>query len=208
MNPTIERSDFMNRIAANTFWQASTLALLSTLSVGAWAQTTHQIDVNRGTVVYASGNDLTIRMEDGTLKHVVVASDYRLTVDGKQVSVNDLKPGTKLTQTITTTTEEQLVTQVRTVDVKVLEAKPPNLTIASGDKIKHLRVPEGTKFTVNGKEMLLADLREGMRIKGTVVTTVPKTVEYRARKVTGEAPKEVEAPVFIGVLLIEQTDVP
>ena len=176
----------MNRITANTFWRGCTLAVLSTLSIGAWAQTTHQVDVNRGTVVYVSGNDLTVKMEDGTLKHFVVPSDYKLSVDGKEVSVQDLRPGTKLTQTITTITEEQLVTEVRTVDVKVMEVKPPYLTIASGDKIKHLRVPEGTRFTVNGKEMTLADLREGMRVKGTVVTTVPTTMVSRARNVTGQ----------------------
>ena len=51
----------MNKITANIFRTAWTLALLSTLSVGAWAQTTHQIDVNRGTVVYAAGNDLTLK---------------------------------------------------------------------------------------------------------------------------------------------------
>jgi len=198
----------MNRITANTFWRGCTLALLSTLSIGVWAQTAYQIEVNRGTVVYASGNDLTVKMEDGTLKHLVVPSDYKLSVDGKEVSVHDLKPGTKLTQTITTTAEEQLVTEVRTVDVKVLEAKPPNLTIAAGNKIKHLRVPEGTRFTVNGKEMTLADLREGMRVKGTVVTTVPTTVMSRAKKVTGQAPKPVATPVLVGVLLIEQADVP
>ena len=117
----------MNSIAANTFWRGCTVALLSTLSIGAWAQTTRQVDVNRGTVVYASGNDLTVKMEDGTVKHFVVPSNYKLSVDGKEVSVQDLRPGTKLTQTITTTTEEQLVTEVRTVDVKVVEAKPPNL---------------------------------------------------------------------------------
>lgn len=201
----------MIRIAANTFGRGCTLALLSTLSMGAWAQTTHQVDVNQGTVIYASGNDLTVKMEDGTLKHFVVPADYKLSVDGKEVSVQNLRPGTKLTQTITTTTEEQLVTEVRTVDVEVIEAKPPNLTIASGDKIKHLRVPEGTKFTVNGKDMALADLRKGMRVKGTVVTTVPTTVVSRARNVTGQAPpppKPVATPVFVGVLLIEQADVP
>jgi len=182
------------------------LALLTTLSTGAWAQATHQVDVNRGSVVYASGNDLTVKMEDGTIKHFVVPSGYKLSVDGKEVTVNDLKPGTKLTQTITTTTEEQLVTDVRTVDVKVLEAKPPHLTIASGDKIKHFRVPEGTTFTVNGKQMMLADLKEGMQVKGTVVTTVPTTVVSRARSVTGATParKPVMTPVLIGVLLIEQ----
>ncbi|HYI97271.1 MAG TPA: hypothetical protein VEX68_27275 [Bryobacteraceae bacterium] len=200
----------MNRIAVNTFWRRCTLALLSTLSVCAFAQTTHQFDVNRATVVYASGNDLTVKMEDGTLKHFVVPSDYKLSVDGNQVSVQDLKPGTKLTQTITTTTEERLVSEIRTVDVKVVEAKPPNLTISSGDKTKHFRVPEGTKFNVNGKDMTLADLREGMRIKGTVVTTVPSTVVSRSRNVTGktDSPKTVATPALVGVLLIELSDVP
>jgi len=140
-------------------------------------------------------------MEDGTVKHFVVPADYKLSVDGKEVSVQDLKPGTRLTQTITTTTDEQLVSEVRTVDLKVLEVKPPYLTIASDDKIKHLRVPEGTKFTVNGKEMMLSDLKENMRIKGTVVTTVPTTTVSQGRRVTGT----VDTPVIVGVLLIEQT---
>ena len=133
----------MNRLTANTFSRAWTVALLSSLSVGAWAQTTHDVQVNRGTVVYAVGNDLTVKMEDGTVKHFVVPADYKLSVDGKMTSVQDLKPGTRLTQAIVTTTEEQMVSEIRTVDVKVLEVKPPFLTIASGDKIRHLRVPEG-----------------------------------------------------------------
>lgn len=143
-------------------------------------------------------------MEDGTVRHFVVPADYKLSVDSKEVSVQDLKPGTRLTQTITTTTEDQLVSEVRTVDVKVLEVKPPYLTIASGDKIKHLRVPEGTRFTVNGKEMILADLKEDMQIKGTVVTTVPMTSVSQARTVTGT----VQTPVIVGVLLIEQAAAP
>jgi len=194
----------MNTIARKTFRRAWTLALLSTLSVGAWAQTTHQVEVNRGTVLYAAGNDLTVKMEDGMIRHFVVPADYKLSVDGKTMSVQDLKPGTMLTQTITTTTEDQLVSEVRTVDVKVMEVKPPYLTIASGDKIKHLRVPDGTKFTVNGKEMMLADIKQGMRVKGTVVTTVPTTTVSQGRRVTGT----VQTPVIVGVLLIEQTGTP
>jgi hypothetical protein len=199
-----QRSKSMNRITPNTFRRAWTLALLSTFAVGAEAQTTHQIDVNRGTVVYVAGNDLTVKMEDGTVKHFVVPAHYSLSVDGKDVMVQDLKPGTKLTQTITTTTEDQLVSEVRTVDVKVLESKPPYLTIASGDKIKHLRVPEGTKFTVDGKEMMLADLKADMQIKGTVVTTVPTTSVSQGKRVIGT----VRTPVIVGVLLIEQGAAP
>jgi hypothetical protein len=194
----------MNGITANSFRRACTLALLSSLSVGAWAQTTHQVDVNRGTVVYAAGNDLTVKMEDGAVKHFVVPADYKLSVDGKMISVQDLRPGTKLTQTIVTTTEEQMVSEIRTVDVKVLEVKPPFLTIASGDKIKHLRVPEGTRFTVNGKEMMLTDLKAEMQVKGTVVTTVPTTSVSQRRRVAGT----VATPVIVGVLLIERAPAP
>ena len=79
-----------------------------------------------------------------------------------------------------------------------------------GDTIKHIRVPDGTKFTINGKEMTLADLKEGMRVKGTVVTTVPTTVVSRSRNVTGETPlrKLWTRRLLIGVLLIEPADVP
>jgi len=198
----------MNRIASKIFAGACTLALLSILSIGAWAQATHQVEVNRGTVVYASGNDLIVKMEDGMVKRFVVPSDYKLTVDGKSMGVSDLKPGTQLTQTITTTNEEQIVTDVRTVDVKVGQVNPPYLSVGAGDKIKVLRVPDGTKFTVNGKEMVLADLHEGMRIKGTVATAVPTSVMSRTRTVTGTAPapKMVATPVLIGVLLIEEAD--
>ena len=88
----------------------------------------------------------------------------------------------------------------------LLQAKPPLLVVASGDKEKVFRVPEGTKFTVNGKEMALSDLREGMQVKGTVVTAIPTTALARINKVSGEAPKPVDTPVLVGVLLIEELD--
>ena len=179
------------------------------LSMGAWAQTTHQIDVNRGTVIYAQGNDLVIKMEDGTLELYWVPIGYKVSVDGKQVAVQDLKPGTVLTQTITTTRQVQLITDIRTVDAKVLEVKPqshpPTLTVSSGDKIRHYEVPEGTRFTLDGKEMTLADLHEGMNVKGTLLTTVPKLLTSEGKKVTGKAPapKIVAVPTLVGILLIE-----
>jgi GH43 family beta-xylosidase len=194
----------MNKIAVQTFSRGCTLVLLSTLSLGAWAQTVHQIDVERATVIYVSGNDLVVKSEDGLVRHFVVPSDAKAYVDGKEVSVHDLKSGTKLTRTITTTSQEQLVSEVRTVDLKVLEVKPPYLTVASGDKIKHLKVPERTKFTIDGKEMALSDLKADMRIKGTVVTTTPTTVMAKTKTVTGQAPTKVVTPVLIGVLLIEE----
>jgi len=196
----------MNGITANRFLGGCTLALLSTLSIGAWAQAARQVELRRGTVVYVAGNDLVVRMGDDQLKHFVVPSDSKFTVDGKEVGVQDLKPGTQLTQVITTTVEEQMVTEVRTVDAKVLEVKPPHLTIATGDKEKYITVPEGTIFTIDGKDMTLSDLRAGMHVQGTVVTAVPTPVLARRTQVTGHAPKPVDAPHLVGVLLIEEID--
>jgi hypothetical protein len=196
----------MNRITANTFSGSCVLALISTLSIGAWAQAASQIEVRRGTVVYVSGNDLVVRMDDGQLRDFVVPSDSKFTVDGKEIGLQDLAPGTKLTQTIAITAEDRVITDVRTVDAKVLEVKPPYLTVMTGDKEKYVRVPDGTRFTVNGKEMKLADLHADMKVKGTLVTAIPTKVAVRKTSVTGQAPQPVEAPVLVGVLLIAEVD--
>jgi len=196
----------MNRIRANAFSGGCVLALLSTLSIGAWAQAARQIEVRRGTVVYVSGNDLVVRMEDGQLKDFVVPSDSKFTVDGKEIGLQDLTAGTKLTQTITITNEERMITDVRTVDAKVLEVKPPYLTVMTGDKEKYIRVPDGTQFTINGEKMKLSDLKAGMQVQGTLVTAVPTTVAVRKTTVTGQAPKPVETPALVGVLLIYETE--
>ena len=196
----------MYRVTANMFSGKCVLALLFTLSITAWAQAARQIEVRRGTVVYVSGNDLVVRMEDGQLRDFVVPSDSKFTVDGKDLGLQDLTPGTKLTQTITVTTEQRMVTDVRNVDAKVFEVKPPYLTVMTGDKEKYVRVPEGTRFTIDGKEMKLSDLRAGMQVKGTLVTAVPTTVAVRKTTVTGQAPKPVETPQLVGVLLILEAD--
>src|SRR5262245_28452957 len=84
-----------------------------------------QVDVRQAKVVYVSGDDLVIKRPDGTVKHVVVPSDFRFHIDGKDVATKDLVPGTELTQNITTTTKEATVTNVRNIDVKVRQVNAP-----------------------------------------------------------------------------------
>jgi cell division protein YceG involved in septum cleavage len=61
--------------------------------------------VESGTVVTVSGNDLVVQMSDGTIRHFPnVSESARITVDGKQLGIHDLQPGMKLQRTITTTT--------------------------------------------------------------------------------------------------------
>lgn len=61
--------------------------------------TSSTLIVERGEVLYRSGNVVVLRNEQGRSVKVTVDPNFRFTVDGKQVTVADLKPGTKLTRT-------------------------------------------------------------------------------------------------------------
>jgi len=161
------------------------------------------MDLRQGTVVHAVGNNLVVKLQDGTVQHFVIPEDQTFDIDGKQVKTNDLKPGTRLMQVITTTTKDVMVSSIRNVDLKVIQVIPPHLNVQLSDGTqKVLLVPDGTLFEIDGKNMKLAELKEGMRVKGTVVTKTPQTLVSEAKRTAGVAP--VEIPTVIGVVLIEE----
>jgi len=160
-------------------------------------------DLRQGTVVHAIGNNLVVKLQDGSVQHFVMPDDQTFDIDGKQVKTNDLKPGTRLMQVITTTTKDVMVSSIRNVDLQVIQVIPPHLNVQMSDGTqKVLLVPEGTMFEIDGKQMKLTDLKEGMRVKGTVVTKTPQTLVSEAKRTAGVAP--VEIPTVIGVVLIEE----
>jgi hypothetical protein len=168
------------------------------------------VQVERGEVVYVSGNELVVRMESGEVRHVTVPDTARATVDGKELSVHDLKPGMKLQRTITTTTTPRTVTTVRTVQGKVWQVSPPNrviLTLADGTN-KQYKIPKGQKFMIEGQEKTAFELRKGMNVSVTAVSTVPETVVAQQRRVTGSAPPPPPTPAIEGALLIDDAPAP
>src|SRR6476646_4741348 len=75
-----------------------------------------ETQVERGEVVTVNGNDLIVKMEDGSLRHFAnVPESAKVTVDGKELGIHDLKPGMKLERTITTTTTPKTITTTQTV---------------------------------------------------------------------------------------------
>jgi hypothetical protein len=66
---------------------------------------TKTVTVERGEVVYVSGHDLILKMDDGEIRHIAnVPESATATVDGKQIGIHDIKVGMKMQKTITTTT--------------------------------------------------------------------------------------------------------
>ena len=179
-------------------------------SQAAPAQPEVQVQVERGEVVYVSGNELVVKMENGELRHFTVPEEKRISVEGKELSVHDLKPGMKLERTITTTTTPQVVTTVRTIQGKVLLVNPPKtvtLQLADGTA-KGYNVPKDQKFLIDGQEKTVFELKKGMVVSANVITEAPENVVSETRKVTGEMPPPPTPPAAVGVLLIETAPAP
>src|SRR5215470_15205347 len=160
-------------------------------------QATHEETVERGEVVYVSGNDLLLKMEDGSIRHFPnVPESARATVDGKELGIHDLKPGMKLERTITIKTTPQTVTTVQTVTGKVWHVSPPSsviLTLDDGTN-QQFKIPKGQKFNVDGQEKDAWGLKKGMKISATKVVEEPQVVIEQQRKVTGSMPPPPPAP--------------
>ncbi len=173
-------------------------------------QPTTQVKVERAEVVYVSGNDLVLKLEDGSVRHVVVPEDRRITVEGRELSVHDLKPGMKLERTITTTTTPTIVRTVRTVQGTVWSVNPPHTVILQfpDGTNKEYKVPKDQKFMVEGEEKTVFDLRKGMKISGTAITETPGTMIAETRKVTGEMPPPPPTPPAEGAILFEEKPAP
>ena len=176
-------------------------------------QPTVQTTVERGEVLYVSGNDLVVKMEDGQVRNFPnVPESARISVDGQQLSVHDLKPGMKLERTITTTSTPQTVTTVHSVTGRVWNVNPPNsvnLRLQDGTT-EQFKIPPGQKFNVEGKETDAFGLRKGMQVTATKVVTEPKNVTSEERKVTGEMPPPPQVPTeaMTGPVLIVVTKQP
>jgi hypothetical protein len=149
------------------------------------------VEVERGEVWYVSGNDLVVKMEDGTLRNFMnVPDDLRATVDGKQLGIRDLKPGMKLQRTITTTMTPAIITTVTTVTGTVFSVSPPKsvvLTLEDG-KNETFDIPKGQQFDVQGKTVDAFGLKKGMKISAAKIVQAPATMTAQERSVTGTMP--------------------
>ncbi len=202
----------MNRVGWKCAWSVvatATACLAFALNLSAQVQTqtttatgraTVVTKVERGEVVTVSGNDLVVKMADGTLRNFEnVPESAKVTVDGKQLSVHDLKPGMKLQRTITTTTTPMTITTVQTVKGKVWEIVPPLsiiLTLEDG-KNQRFKIPEGQKFNVDGQMVDAFAVRKGMILTATKIVEEPTTEITQQKTVTGEAAPPPDVPILV-----------
>jgi hypothetical protein len=156
-----------------------------------------EVTIQRGEIVYVSGNDVVIKMEDGSLRDFFdVPDNVTLTVDGRQLNVHQVKPGMKVEKQTITTTTPRVITKVETVTGKVWHVTPPNsvvLTLEDGTN-QAFKIPKNQKFTINGEETDAFKLKKGMVVSAQRVTEIPETVVTEEVKRTGTMPPPPPAP--------------
>jgi LPXTG-motif cell wall-anchored protein len=197
---------------------AGAVCLASTLNVSAQVDTktttTSQApsvttQTENGVVITVSGNDLVVKMADGTIRHFEdVPEDAKVTVDGKELGIHDLKPGMKLERTITTTTTPKTIKTVQSVTGTVWSVTPPDSVILSlqGGGNQQFKIPKNQKFNVDGQMVDAFGLKKGMIVTATKVVEVPTTQIAESKTVTGEMPPPPPAPpADVPVLVAEES---
>lgn len=156
----------------NASTQRVFVALIPTLLLAgswAWAQMEIHTEVKRGTVLYAKGNSVMVRETSGDMLYTV-PEDFRVHVAGRDVPVEQLKPGTELIATITTVTRPRTVQTTQVISGTVWEVVGNSLmvTLESGERRQSV-VPAGFKFIVDGEEKGVNELKKGMKLRATII---------------------------------------
>src|SRR6478752_3151803 len=193
------------------FFAVGVSAQVETGATSTSGQPAVETQVERGQIVTVNGNDLVVKMEDGSLRHFAnVPESAKVTVEGKELGIHDLKPGMKLERTITTTTTPKTITTTQTVTGTVSQVTPPNaVTLRLEDgTTQRFNIPKGQKFTVDGQETDAFGLRKGMKISATKVVEEPQTVVDQQKQVTGTMPPPPEPPAANQPILVASAPAP
>lgn len=180
----------------SVFIVACIIAVVSLAGGAALAQTT-STEVKQFEVVSVDGNTVVVKGADGAAREITVADEFRLTVDGKPVSVRDLKPGMKGVANIKTITTETPVTVTEVKKGRVLQATANSIIVRTEEGNRMFTETEVTKrgvkiTTPDGRPMKFSELRQGYELTATIVTQKPPQV-MTTREVEA-ALKSVPAP--------------
>jgi hypothetical protein len=154
--------------------------LCATAAVSLAGQTTSSSTQTKTFEVLAvDGNQLIVKLPEGT-RELTVPNDFRFTVNGQQMSVQELKAGMKGSATITTQTT---VTPVSVTEVKngtVVHSTGSSIIVRTAEGFKSFTQGDidkrGVKIMREGKPATVSDFRQGDVLSATIITSKPPQV--------------------------------
>jgi hypothetical protein len=154
-------------------------ALVCLTAAAALAQTTTTSETKKFTVLAVDGNKLVVRLPEGT-RELTVADDFRFNVDGKSLSVQELKAGMTGTATVTTKTTVTPVTVTEVKNGTVMQNAGTSIIVRTDTGMKMFSQADidkrGIKIYRDGKVAEISDFRANDRLTATIVTTKPPRV--------------------------------
>ena len=143
------------------------------------AQTSTTTETKKFQVIAVDGNHLVVKLPEGT-KELTVPEDFRFNVDGKRLSVHELKPGMTGTATITTKTTVMPVTVTEVKNGTVMQNMGTSIIVRTDEGVKMFTQSDidkrGVKIMREGKPAEISDFRDNDKLTATIVTTKPPKV--------------------------------
>jgi LPXTG-motif cell wall-anchored protein len=152
--------------------------LLVALIAGVAAAET--IEIRNGVVLGVHGNILTVRGPEG-VKQFAVPEDFKFNMDGRMLSVYDLKAGMPIAAKITTTETAVDMTTTEVKQAKVIHTIGTAFAVKTTDgQTKKFSSKDIEKRRIvifkDGKQISPYDLKKGDNISATVVTELPPQI--------------------------------
>jgi hypothetical protein len=143
------------------------------------AQQTTTTETRKFSVVSVDGNKVVIKEASGS-REITVPPDFRMTVDGKEVTVAELKPGMNGTAIITKTTTVTPVFVTEVKDGLVAQTSGNSILVRVGSEYRRFSQGDLKKRNITimkgGSPVELSDLRVNDRLTATIVTEGPPQV--------------------------------
>ena len=189
MTSTIRRVIGTVSLLAAAFLTAAAQEMPKTTKEIIKGKTTVTTEKASGIVLKAEGNTLVVRMSTGDVKEFVVPSDRKFLIDGKELSVTELKPGTMLQATIKTTMTPvtERTTTIGTGTVWFVTGNNVIVTLPNGEN-RQFTVDSNFHFLIGDEQVSVHDLRKGMKISAEKIVEAPAAELSRDTVVTGRAP--------------------
>jgi LPXTG-motif cell wall-anchored protein len=144
------------------------------------AQTSTTTETKKFEVISVEGNQLVVRLPEGT-RELTVPEDFRFTVDGRSLSVHELRAGMAGTATISTKTTVTPVTVTEVKNGTVVYAMGQSIIVRTAEgEVKQFTQSDidrrGVKIMREGKPAGISDFRANDRLSATIITSRPPRV--------------------------------
>ena len=182
------------------------MAVCATAGAALAQQSTTSAETKTFEVIAVDGNRLDVALPEGT-RELTVPDDFRFTVDGQQLSVQQLKPGMKGTATITTRTTSVPVTATEVTNGTIVVRTDTGIIIRTSDGMRSFQkgdLERGVTIVRDGNPVGLSELREGDSLTATIITQLPPKImterEVNATLAQQQAVAEPQAVATSGTL--------